>query len=67
MSFPNSSNGSFIETAFLNSKNESGSVYLPSINILYTSYPISWLITFFIHVICFLVLWHRLDKKKTKI
>ena len=38
-----------------------------TINILYTSYPISWLITFFIHVICFLVLWHRLDKKKTKI
>lgn len=31
---------------------------------LYWSYPISWLFTFVVHLICFLVLYRRLDRKK---
>lgn len=35
-----------------------------TINTIYLSYPISWGITFLTHVICYVVIWHRLKKKE---
>lgn len=33
---------------------------------VYISYPITWIITFAAHVICFLIVWHRIKKRYGK-
>ena len=33
------------------------------IETVYISYPITWVITFLAHVVCFLIVWHRVRKK----
>ena len=38
-----------------------------TIEVLYSSYPISWLITFLVHLGCFIVIRTRLEKKMSKL
>lgn len=37
-----------------------------TITTVYMSYPISWIVTFFVHTVCFIIIKKRIDKKQTK-
>lgn len=34
-----------------------------TIGIVYASYPITWIITFGVHILCYAIIWHKLKKK----
>lgn len=38
-----------------------------SIESLYATYPVSWSVTFLIHVICFIIVWKKMSKTETAI
>ena len=31
---------------------------------VYVSYPITWIVTLLVHIICFTIVWHRLKKRE---
>lgn len=37
-----------------------------TITTVYMSYPISWIVTFFVHTVCFIIIKKRIDKEQTK-